>query len=221
MRKKILFFALMSVMALGLAACSDDDGTDTSEYHDWQARNDAYFSTIRTLALDSMLMARATFGSSWEEHSAWRAYASYSLSDAGIALGPNDSVFVQILRQGTGTASPYLNDSVRVFYRGRLIPSESYPDGYVFSHSGQSSIYSEIFNPQVSVPSIHKTSSFVKGLATALLRMHIGDRWRVYIPYKLAYNETERGAIPAYSDLIFEVQLVSFYRNGASVPSWN
>lgn len=221
MKNKFLLFFVLPALLFGFAACSDDSGDDNSEYHDWQTRNDAYFSTVRTLALDSMKMARSTYGASWEEHCAWRAYASYSLENSGIPLGTNDSIFVQILQQGSGTASPYLNDSVRVFYRGRLIPSESYPDGYVFSHSGQSSIYSEIFNTQISVPSMHKTSSFVRGLTTAILRMHIGDRWRVYVPYKLGYNATQRGAIPAYSDLIFEVQLVSFYRNGASVPSWN
>ena len=48
--------------------------------------------------------------------------------------------------------------------------------------------------------------------------MHIGDRWKVYIPYQLAYGKTNNGTIPAYSTLVFDVTLVSYYRAGVDVP---
>ena len=45
-----------------------------------------------------------------------------------------------------------------------------------------------------------------------LMRMHRGDRWRVYIPYQLAYGSSARSSIPAYSTLIFDLQLEDFWR---------
>jgi FKBP-type peptidyl-prolyl cis-trans isomerase FklB len=52
----------------------------------------------------------------------------------------------------------------------------------------------------------------VTGFGTALMRMHRGDRWRVYIPYQLAYGSSARSSIPAYSTLIFDLQLEDFWR---------
>ena len=49
-----------------------------------------------------------------------------------------------------------------------------------------------------------------QGFVTALLHMHSGDRWRVYIPYQLGYNTTEKTGIPAYSTLIFDLALIDF-----------
>lgn len=38
--------------------------------------------------------------------------------------------------------------------------------------------------------------------------MHPGDRWMIYIPYELGYGSRTSGPIPAYSTLIFEVELL-------------
>ena len=213
---------LCSLIVLGgtLCSCSSDDDEDTSEYHDWQQRNLAYFDSIRATSLDSIKLAKKLYGDSWQEHSNWRTYLSFSL-DESVANTSLDSIYVQILKRGTGTESPLGTDSCRVFYRGRLIPSATYPEGYVFSHSGQSSIYEDIFNRYLSVPTIKKATSFVRGFSTALLYMHIGDRWRVYMSHQLGYGKTSDTTIPAYSDLVFEIELVSFYRNGTVVPPWN
>lgn len=212
-----LFFVLTCLGGV-FVSCSDDDG-DPSEYYDWKSRNDAYFSQIRSLALDTIKIARRNYGDNWENHCNWRSYLCYKL-DENSEHEATDSIYVQILKRGQGVETPMSSDSARVFFRGRLIPSESYPDGLVFTHSGQSSVYADIFNRATSVPSIRKVSSFVKGFATALLYMHVGDRWRVYIPYQLAYKDSSNESIPAYSNLIYEIELVAFYRNGSSVPAW-
>ena len=41
------------------------------------------------------------------------------------------------------------------------------------------------------------------------LRMHPGSRWIVYIPYTMGYGTRTSGPIPAYSTLIFEVELLN------------
>ena len=66
-----------------------------------------------------------------------------------------------------------------------------------------------------------RPSTAVKGFGTAMQNMHVGDRWRVYIPAELAYGSTSTSAIPAHSTLIFELELLAYYRKGTGVPSWN
>ena len=219
MRKYVLLF--VSVLAMGgfLSSCNNDD-KDTSEFHDWKSRNDAFFDSIRTLGQDSIKEAQRLYEDNWEDHCNWRADLSYSLDDS-IMNTPRDSLYVQIIKRGTGSGCPLGSDSCRVFYRGRLIPSDSYPEGYVFSHSGQSSLYSDVFNRNLSVPSIKKATTFVHGFTTALLHMHIGDRWRLYMSYPLGYGSSGGSSVPAYSDMVYEVELVAYYRNGTVVPPWN
>jgi FKBP-type peptidyl-prolyl cis-trans isomerase len=45
-----------------------------------------------------------------------------------------------------------------------------------------------------------------------------GDVWRVYIPAHLGYGSSKQTDIPAYSALIFDMNLVGFYPIGTPVP---
>jgi FKBP-type peptidyl-prolyl cis-trans isomerase FklB len=58
---------------------------------------------------------------------------------------------------------------------------------------------------------------FVPGFTTALMNMHIGDRWRVYIPYQLGYGSLAKPTC-SYSNLIFDVALVDFWHPGEHRP---
>ena len=40
----------------------------------------------------------------------------------------------------------------------------------------------------------------------------------MYIPYQLGYGNADNGSIPAYSTLVFDITLVSYYRAGVDVP---
>jgi len=51
--------------------------------------------------------------------------------------------------------------------------------------------------------------------------MHIGDRWKVYMPYQLAYGESGSSSIPGYSTLVFDMTLVAYYRAGTTLPDWS
>ena len=220
-RKNILLICCTLLCSLPLLlSCQNDDDTDSSEYHDWQARNEAYFESIRSNALDSIRQAQTTYGNGWASHCNWKTFLNYSL-DSTLTNKATDSIYVQVINKGTGSGCPLSTDSARVFYRGHLIPSESYTEGYVFSHSGQSSKYEDIFNKLTSIPTMIRPTAAVKGFGTALQQMHIGDRWRVFVPCTLGYNSTEKTGIPAYSTLIFEIELVSYYRNGTAIDPWN
>ena len=49
----------------------------------------------------------------------------------------------------------------------------------------------------------------IRGWTEILQLMPVGSKWRVYIPYDLAYGERGAGAdIGPYSALIFEIELI-------------
>ena len=81
---------------------------------------------------------------------------------------------------------------VTVHYKGSLI------NGKVFDSSYERG-YPEAF----------RLGDLIVGWQIALTQMHIGDHWIIYIPYQVGYGTRDNGPIPAYSTLIFEVELVA------------
>lgn len=86
---------------------------------------------------------------------------------------------------------PTRADSVVVHYHGTL------PSGTVFDSSIER-----------GMPATFGVGQVIPGWTEALQLMKPGDKWKLYIPYKLAYGERSMGKIPPYSDLIFDVELL-------------
>ena len=98
----------------------------------------------------------------------------------------------QVLTSGPASGrSPTLNDSVVVHYHGTL------PDGTVFDSSVER-----------SEPITLGVNQVIPGWTEALQLMKPGDKWMLYIPFPLGYGSRSTGKIPAYSDLIFQVELL-------------
>lgn len=183
--------ALLMLLSLCLFSCSEEEG-EAAEFDNWQERNETYFTNLYNTA-------KGASGSKW------KTFKSWSLEESA-ATKADDHIVVEVLKEGTGTESPLFTDQVKIHYRGNLMPSASYPSGYQFD----SSWYGE-YNTDIMVPMESKVSGFVNGFSTALLNMHAGDRWRVYIPAALGYgSSTSNTSIPAYSTLVFDLTLVSF-----------
>lgn len=98
----------------------------------------------------------------------------------------------EIIKKGDGP-KPKASEKVKVHYHGTLI------DGTVFDSSVER-----------GQPATFGVTQVIKGWVEALQLMPVGSKWKLYIPYDLAYGE--RGSPPKiapYSALIFEVELLS------------
>lgn len=191
--KWLMPLCLLTVVPLISCEEDDDDDEDTSaEYENWQQRNDEMLEL-------------------WAADPELQKYKNYALNESATA-GNSDCIYVKVLEKGKGTETPMLTDTVRIAFRGRLIPTKTYPEGYVFDQS-----YLNDFSWKTAYP---KTDcGWITGLQSALLQMHVGDRWLIYIPYNLAYGSSSGSTtIPAYSNLIFDVALFDFWHPEDSRP---
>lgn len=97
----------------------------------------------------------------------------------------------KVLTKGVGEV-PTETDRVKVHYKGTLL------DGTVFDSSIDRGEPLELGVTQV-----------IKGWSEALQLMPVGSKWELYIPYDLAYGSRDQGTIKPFSNLIFEVELLS------------
>ena len=210
------FVLLLVGCGLAVTACSSDETTD-SVYENWAARNSAAFSDTLSMARTAIAQAKAQYGDAWTEHTPWRVFGNYTLGTGGKPPA-NDSLVVRVVNSHLSAAEalkaprPLYTDTVRVAYMGRLMPTSANPAGKVFDYSGPSKLESDVFNPSLGTASKFAVSNLVVGFTTALQQMHVGDRWRIFIPAKSGYGNAAHTSIPAGSMLIFDLQLQQFWR---------
>ena len=97
----------------------------------------------------------------------------------------------QVVKAGQG-ASPKAADTVRVNYEGTLL------DGKVFDSS-----------TRTGQPATFRVDGVIPGWTEALQLMHVGEKWRIFVPSELAYGANGAGGvIGPHSVLIFDVELL-------------
>lgn len=98
----------------------------------------------------------------------------------------------KVLTAGDGE-KPVQSSTVRTHYHGTLI------NGNVFDSSVER-----------GQPAEFPVSGVIAGWTEALQLMPVGSKWRLFVPYNLAYGEKGAGgAIGPYATLIFEVELLA------------
>lgn len=204
--KKLLSIAVLLCALFSLAACSEDEG-EVEEFAEWQTTNEAYWNTLYASTLQRITAGNEKVDTIRQ----WSMQNQTSYSGANISYSPENYIIVEKQINGTGTELAQYSDSVDVYYQGRLIPSTTYTSGYIFDSSTG---WNDNYNTAIMTPTTLKISSVVDGFATALLNMHEGDRWTVYIPYQLGYgtSSSSSSSIPAYSTLIFDLTLVKIHK---------
>lgn len=197
--KLLVYPLLIFVSIISLTACSETD-INQEEFADWKQKNETYFVNLYQTAKGNTAK--------------YKILKNWSLTTEK-ATKAEDHIVVEILKNGTGSGCPLYTDSVAVHYEGCLIPSSTYSGGYTFDKT-----WAGDYNLQTMKPAILSSSKTVDGFTTALMSMHIGDRWRVYIPYQLGYGSSTQAKanIPGYSTLVFDITLIAYGRAGTKLP---
>ena len=98
----------------------------------------------------------------------------------------------EVLKAGTGKASPKATDTISAHYHGTLI------DGTVFDSSVER-------GEPLEIP----VGGVIAGWTEALQLMKAGDKWKIHLPSKLAYGpEGSPPKIAPNSALVFEIELI-------------
>jgi len=100
-------------------------------------------------------------------------------------------IYYKSLRKGSGKL-PLIGQTVTISYTGWLYDNTEFDSGELSFSLGTGTI---------------------EGYTAVVQRMHVGDIWKVYIPYYMGYGSTDyyysSPNIPAYSALIFRMELKS------------
>ena len=128
-------------------------------------------------------------------------------SESGITVRPNaDGVYVIITTQGNG-APATRERTVAINYTGRLL------NGTVFDTSLERVAREHgLYTPQRHYTPLEfqvGVGQVVIGMDNALLGMRVGTKATLIIPSNVAYGSRDQGTIPAFSTLVFDIEIVS------------
>lgn len=123
-----------------------------------------------------------------DEFAAW-------LAANNVTAEPQESGLIYVCTKKGKGLKPGYKQKVKVHYTGRLL------DGTVFDSSVERG---EPIEFQLGVGQV------IPGWDEGIAMMTKGEKGILYIPSKLAYGPRQMGMIPAFSNLIFEVELVAF-----------
>ena len=197
MRKlSYIFLAVILFPFMGIVSSCSEDSKEEDEFDKWQEKNEAILNQ-------------------WVANPGYKKILTFSKNESTTASFKNtDYIYVEVLETGDGAESPFYTDTVRVAYRGHYIPTASYPEGLVFDET-----YLDDFDWKTAGTAKFQAGSLVDGFSTALMHMHVGDRWRVRIPYMLGYGKNDYKAsssstIPGYTNLVFEIAMYDMWHPG-------
>lgn len=182
MKTKFTIWACVC-MALLLASC---DKTQTFD-DQWKTANEAIFTKMSTTSGYTKITSQSH----------------------------NGDILYKVLKSGTG-ATPLFTDKAKVlytvYYKKDWNKADTYIDGdnnlirnkkIVDSTSDRGNIPSEFTINDVNLRD---------GFATALQHMKVGDKWEVWVPWKLGYGAAGNSSIPGYTTLVFEMELVEIVK---------
>lgn len=122
------------------------------------------------------------------------------------AKGSEPKLVIEEIKEGTG--EPIKNgDSVEAHYRGTFLNGRQFDTSYGRVEGD---------GPPQDVPlkATLGARGLIAGFQEGLVGMKLGGKRRVTIPYEKAYGANGRTGIPAYSVLVFELDLVKIVSRG-------
>lgn len=120
------------------------------------------------------------------------AFLAANKKRTGVVTLPDGLQYEVIKKGDANSATPKLQDTVIAHYAGTLIDGKKFDNSY---DRGE--------------PLTIAVGGVIRGWTEILQLMHIGDKWKVYIPSELGYGDRGAGAdIPGGAALIFELELL-------------
>ena len=175
---KTRLLLILTLVAVIFASCSKNDETDTI----WKDNGEAAFAKTA---------ASAEFKTTQSE-------------------SKNGSIAYKVIKEGKGE-TPLYTDGVKVLYTG-WFKQVDWNKGDIFTNEDGKKITNKIIFDSTAnrnnAPSIFPVSGVVDGFSTALQHMKVGDKWEVWMPWKLGYGANGQTPIPAYTTLVFEIELL-------------
>jgi len=173
------------IMALILAACSNDNSDQNKTQETATETNEAVTDTQQTAEKEAANMSDTKF----KEENA--LYLEENKMKEGVQA-TDSGLQYKVVEAGSGV-TPTADDFVTVHYAGRLIDGNEFDSSY-----------------KRGEPATFPAGRLIKGWTEALTMMKVGDKWELTIPAELAYGEAGAGGvIPGNATLVFDVELLA------------
>ena len=197
MKKYILLSLLFTQCLLLFTSC--DETEEVNKYADWRNRNEAFIDSLKSV---------------------YDAKTDPELIQIIPYAEKNYPIYAKKLKTVTSGETPLYTDSVTAYYRGMLINEAVFgaattPHYYTKLYQSLD-VFDKNFEGEepnaFESPTTFIVNEQVYGWREVLQRMKVGERWEIYIPWQQGYGSSVSGTIPAYSTLIFDVNLVSIIK---------
>lgn len=180
---------LLPLLMLAMLFASCEETKEAGKFDNWRVRNDAFIDSLQNV-YDTK-----------PDHGGLKYLVPM--------MDLNVKIFYKELVAKDSGASPLYTESVKVYYQGFFIFGERFDGNFTGTEP----------NLDFNRPSTYLVQTFytspqgdaVPGWADILQAMKVGERWRTYIPWQVAYGSggSRSGTILGYSTLIFDIQLLS------------
>lgn len=140
------------------------------------------------------------------ETKALTAYAE----ENGFGNALESGIYYKQTRQGIGN-KPANGDKVKVHYVGKFLDGRLF-DTSVKEEAVKAGKYMEQ-RPYEPLEFTMGKGQMIKGFEEAVKLMAPGEKGIVLMPSSLAYGSRQRGEIPAFSSLVFELELIEIIKN--------
>ena len=202
MKKTILLFLPFLLFLVGTFV-SCEEVQEEGKYDNWQKRNEAFIDSLKRETGEKYVATEDQA----REMKVGTLYA-IDVQTQGTTLN-SQYIYCKKLTRNDEGRRPLYTESVSANYYGTLITGDKFDGTFVgYSATDRGELNGEEKMPTAfDSPANFSVQGVIPGWTTVLQYMRTGERWIVYIPWSCAYGAEDKGSIPGYSALTFDMIL--------------